>query len=271
MSTLNHKNNKPIGFFDSGVGGLSVYARFKKILPCEDTLYFGDLANMPYGNKTQDELIGFARKILDFYKSKDVKAVVIACNTSSAQAYDAVKDDYDFKIYPIIQSCAKVIASMNYNRIGVFATEATVKSGVYTKELKKYNGGVLVKEIPCPNWVPIVENSKYNDNFAIADVKLQVEKMMKFSPEKVILGCTHYPYLLSVIKKFAPEDLFIDPAEIFVDYIKSDLEKNNLLNLIGGSESFYVSANPESFQEHSKIFYNVENLPEVVFPQAVML
>ena len=106
---------------------------------------------------------------------------------------------------------------------------------------------------------------------AIADVKLQVEKMMKFSPEKVILGCTHYPYLLSVIKKFAPEDLFIDPAEIFVDYIKSDLEKNNLLNLIGGSESFYVSANPESFQEHSKIFYNVEKLPEVVFPQAVML
>ena len=263
MNTLNHNNlnSKPVGFFDSGVGGLSVYARFKKILPKEDCLYFGDLANMPYGNKTKGELVGFARNILDFYKERDVKAVVIACNTSSAQAYEAVKEDYNFKIYPIIQSCAKVIASANYERVGVFATEATVKSGVYTKELKKYKSGIYVKELACPHWVPIVENNLYTNSEAIEDVRVQVEKMQEFLPDKIILGCTHYPYLISMLKQFAPEELFIDPAEIFVNYIKSDLEKQGLLNESGGTEKFFVSANPESFKTHAKIFYDIKNLP----------
>ena len=106
-------NNAPVGFFDSGVGGLSVYSLFKKQLPNEKTIYFGDLKNLPYGNKSQDELIKFAQTILDFYKTKNVKAVVIACNTSSALAYEHIKDRYDFKIYPIIQSCAKIIAESN--------------------------------------------------------------------------------------------------------------------------------------------------------------
>ena len=266
MNTLNHKslNSKPIGFFDSGVGGLSVYASFKKILPNEDTLYYGDLANLPYGNKTQVELIGFAKNILSFFEDKGVKAVVIACNTSSAQAYEYIKDDYDFKIYPIIQSCAKVIALSGYKRIGVFATEATVKSKVYTRELQKYNKYVEVSEIPCPSWVSFVENNKYTEIDAIKDVKAKLDEMLQFLPDKIILGCTHYPYLLSLLKEFAPKELFIDPAEIFVDYIKSDLSKNNLLSYSGGKESFYVSANPEKFKDHAKIFYNVKNMPELV-------
>lgn len=266
MSTSNHKNSlnsRPVGFFDSGVGGLSVYARFRNLLPSENTLYYGDLAHLPYGNKTQNELVGYARNILNFYKSKEVKAVVIACNTSSAQAYDIIKDEYDFKIYPIIQSCAKIIASKNANRIGVFATQATVNSGVYTRELKKYNSGLEVCEIACPKWVPIVENSNYNNPEAIEDVRIKVEDMLKFSPDKIILGCTHYPYLLGLLKQFAPDELFIDPAEIFVEYIKEDFESLNLQNLSGvkGAEQMFVSANPESFIEHSKIFYNVTGIP----------
>lgn len=264
MSTSNHNSqikSKPVGFFDSGVGGLSVYARFKKVLPFEDTLYYGDLANMPYGSKNKDELVGFARKILDFYKEKDVKAVVIACNTSSARAYEAVKDEYRFKIYPIIQSCAKIIASAGYKKLGVFATAATVQSGVYTHELQKYDSGIEVQEIACPNWVPIVENNKYTEQAAINDVRNQVSKMLEFNPDKIILGCTHYPYLMSLLKEFAPAGLFIDPAEIFVEYIKSDLEECGLLNSSGGAEQFFVSANPESFKAHSKIFYNVKDLP----------
>lgn len=254
--------NSPIGFFDSGVGGLSVYSRFKKVLPNENTLYFGDLAHLPYGNKTQNELVSYARGILRFYEQKGVKAVVIACNTSSAQAYDIVKDEFEFKIYPIIQSCAKVIANSNLERIGVFATSATVSSGVYTKELKKYNKSLEIKEIACPNWVDIVENGKYNENSAQLDIKSHLNEMMKFNPEKVILGCTHYPYLLPILKEYAPNIKFIDPAEIFVDYIKNDMA--NLLNESDGSEEIYVSANPESFMEHSKIFYNIEKNPTLI-------
>ncbi|MCM1072628.1 MAG: glutamate racemase [Bacteroides sp.] len=253
------KKESPIGFFDSGVGGLSVYSRFRSALPCENTIYFGDLKNLPYGNKSQTELIGFARNILDFFKSKDVKAVVIACNTSSALAYDYVKDAYDFKIYPIIQSCSKVIAKMNLNKIGVFATEGTVKSGAYPRELGKYNPSLEVRAIACPNWVSIVEG--VNGVNAELDIKTHLEEMSEFNPDKIILGCTHYPYLLDKLSKYAPKDLFIDPAEIFVEYIKDDLELNDSNS--EGSEEFFVSAEPESFLRNSKLFYDVKTLPVI--------
>ena len=184
-------------------------------------------------NKTKEELVGYARAILDFYKTQDVKAVVIACNTSSAQAYDVIKDEYDFKIYPIIQSCAQLIANQNINRIGVFATVATVNSGVYAKELKKYNQSLEVLEIACPNWVDIVENGKYKDTSARADIKSHLDDMLQFNPEKIILGCTHYPYLLPILREFAPNVEFIDPAEIFVNYIKENMK--NLPSLLTSS------------------------------------
>lgn len=269
MSTLNFNkklNNKPVGFFDSGVGGLSVYARFKKALPCEDTLYFGDLEHLPYGNKTQEELIGFARKILDFHKSKDVKAVVIACNTSSAQAYDVIKNEYDFPIYPIIQSSAQVIASGNVKRIGVFATQATVDSRVYTRELERYNQTLEVREIACPGWADTVETGKLDDAQNVLDIKKHLDEMLEFSPDIIILGCTHYPYLMRILERFAPKDLFIDPAEIFVEFIKKDLGERALLTekQAEGKEQIFVSANPENFVQHSKIFYDVKTLPELI-------
>lgn len=255
------KNFSPIGFFDSGIGGLSVYSRFRKLLPSENTIYYGDLKNLPYGNKTQKELIGFARNILNFYKSKGVKAVVIACNTSSALAYDYVKGDYDFKIYPIIQSCAKIIAGMDVKKIGVFATEGTVKSGAYQRELCKYNPNLEVNAIACPNWVSIVEGVNEGVN-PDDDIKSHLLEMLEFNPDKIILGCTHYPYLMEKLTKFASEDLFIDPAEVFVDYLSKDLDLNNSVD--AGFEEFYVSAEPESFLRNSKLFYDVKNLPQVV-------
>jgi len=261
---MNNYNNLPIGFFDSGVGGLSVYARFKQILPNENTLYFGDLANLPYGNKTKNELLGFGKKILDFYKEKNVKAVVIACNTSSAQIYEDIKGNYDFKIYPIIQSCAKIIASSDVNKIGIFATEATVKSGAYTRELLKYNPNLNTKEISANNWVSIVEGIGDNTEELKKNIKNELDEMMEFKPDKIILGCTHYPYLMNEFTKYLPKEIFIDPAEIFVNYIKEDLKNNLNSSDTSGTEKFYVSANPEEFVKNSKIFYDVKSLPEVI-------
>lgn len=255
-------NSSPVGFFDSGVGGLSVYSYFRELLPNENTIYFGDLKNLPYGNKTQSELIGFAKNILDFFKTKDVKAVVIACNTSSALAYEAIKNDYDFKIYPIIQSSAKIISEMRgVNRIGVFATEGTVRSEAYKHELLKYNQNLFVKEIACPNWVSIVEGLL---NDGEDDIKHHLEEMIKFNPDKIILGCTHYPYLLNILTKFAPKSLFIDPAKIFVQYIKNDIDINNTVSQ--GTEEFYVSANPELFVQNAKLFYKLKTLPLLISP-----
>lgn len=251
--------NLPIGFFDSGVGGLSVYAAFRELMPNENTIYYGDLKNLPYGNKTQEELIGFARNILDFFATKNVKAVVIACNTSSALAYEYVKDDYEFEIYPIIQSCAKVISSMDIEKIGVFATVGTVNSGAYKKELIKYNPKLQVKEVACPNWVSIVEGLLDD---AEEDIKLHVEEMKAFAPDKIILGCTHYPYLIESLSRYLKSDIFIDPAKIFVEYLKENIQLNDSGKV--GYEEFYVSATPELFVKNAKLFYNVKALPNLV-------
>ena len=260
---MDKNNTNPIGFFDSGVGGLSVLARFREILPNENVLYFGDTIHLPYGNKKQEELIGYAKNILNFFESRNVKAVVIACNTSSAQAYDTVKDIYQFPIYPIIQSCSKVIASSGFNRIGVFATEATVKSGKYSQEIIKYNPEIRVKEMASKNWVGIVENSTDNIKDAKAQIRYEIEEMLSFNPDKIILGCTHYPYLMDEFVKYAPKELFIDPAEIFVDFIKRDLTEKLLLNNNSfiGKEEFYVTSSPEDFVKNAKIFYNIKTLP----------
>lgn len=259
-------NTSPIGFFDSGVGGLYVLARFRKMLPNENIIYYGDTIHLPYGNKSQNELIGYAKNILDFLQLKGVKAVVIACNTSSAQAYDSIKNIYPFKIYPIIQTCAKAIAVNNYNRLGVFATVATVKSGKYTDELKKYNSNIQVKELASKNWVGIVEGVGANIQEDIKNIKYEIEEMLKFEPDKIILGCTHYPYLMNEFIKYAPKELFIDPADVFVKYIKHDLNTLNLLNKSSerGSEEFYVSSCPNEFVQNAKIFYKVTNLPTVI-------
>lgn len=254
-----------IGFFDSGVGGLTVFEKVKKILPNENYLYFGDLKNIPYGEKTKEELLLIADKIFRFFESKNVKAVVMACNTTSANTYEELKDKYNFKIYPIIQSCASVIAKMPIQKIGVFATDATIKSGVYGKELKKHKPNLEVFEMSCPPWVSIVENKTQNDPESINSVNYYLHKMLENKPDRIILGCTHYPYLLDILGEFAPKEIFIDPSEYFAEFIKKDLELNNLLSSSAqGSEKFFVSANPENFKLASSMFCQINDLPTLV-------
>jgi len=255
----------PIGCFDSGIGGLSIYSQFRKLLPKENLIYYADIKNLPYGNKTTDELDLFARKILDFFKTKNVKAVVIACNTSSALVYDRVKHDYDFKIYPIIQSCAKIIAGYDIKKLGVFATLGTINSHAYSKEIHKYNNSINVKEIACHEWVNIVESGNIETEECIKNVKSLMDEILEFKPDKIILGCTHYPCLMQVLKKFADESIFINPASIFAKYIQNDLSLNNLINATGeGKEEFYVSASPEKFVKNADLFYSIKNKPILV-------
>lgn len=257
--------DKKIVFFDSGVGGLTVYAKMKEILPNEDYIYFGDLKNSPYGEKTKEELIEISKRIFDFFKTQEVKAVVMACNTTSATAYEPLKDNYDFKIYPIIQSCAKEISALNVKIICVFATEATVKTHAYQKYINQNNPDINVVEIPCPSWVKIVEENKVYDKESEKEIKKYVDKALEFNPDKIVLGCTHYPFLTDVISKFADKKIILNPAEIFVNYIKNDLEKNSMLkNSPCGQETFYVSAFPDKFRHAGSMFCNLKNLPQKI-------
>ena len=257
---------QPIGFFDSGVGGLTVFEKVKKLLPNENYLYFGDLKNIPYGEKSKEQLIEFADEIFKFFEKQGAKAVVMACNTTSATVYEVLKDNYSFKIYPIIQSCAKIIADMDIKKIGVFATNATINSSAYAKELKKYNPKLEVFEIACPEWVKIVEEKTQNEPDSINLVQLYLSEMLKNNPDKIILGCTHYPYLLDTLSEFVSRDIFIDPSAYFAEFIKKDLVKNYMLNDSEkeGSEKFFVSANAEQFQQASSMFYPVNDTPLLI-------
>lgn len=256
-------DKRAIAFFDSGVGGLTVFEKVKKLLPKENYLYFGDTKNMPYGEKTQEQLIEYADKIFKFFEKQNAKAVVIACNTSSAVAYEKLKDNYNFKIYPIIQSVCSTLANLeDVKDLAVIATPATINSHAYSREIAKYNPEINVKEIAAPNWVRIVEEHRINQPQSILQVQEVLENVE--NPDKIVLACTHYPYLLGVLKKFIPAEKFIDPSVYFAQNIKTDLEKCGLLNNKFEYEKFYVSLNPENFKIASELFYKLDELPKLI-------
>ncbi len=259
-------SSAPIGFFDSGVGGLTVFSKVKKLLPCENYIYFGDTKNMPYGEKTPERLIELTREAFEFFQNKGVKAVVMACNTTSAVAYEAVKDDYDFVVYPIIQSVAKIIAERRFERIGVFATPATINSHAYVSQIKKYNDNVEVLEVACPEWVKIVEQNRLEEAESRELVSERLSMMKEFAPDKIVLGCTHYPYLMGILNEFLSAEKFIDPSKDFAEFICSDLEKRGLLDVkkTSGKEKFFVSVEPEKFQQSGRVFYELSKLPQVI-------
>ncbi len=263
--SISNKNssNSPIAFFDSGVGGLTVLNKVKKILPHESFIYYGDTAHVPYGEKTKEQLLEYSDKILKFFEEKGCKAVVMACNTTSSVIYDEICGRYNFKLYPIVQSVTKILANLPIERLGVFATRATINSNVYPREIAKYNKNMQVFGQHCPEWVNIVEKNILTSADSIDIIKADFERMMENNPQKIVLGCTHYPFLLKVLSEFASNDLFIDPAINFAEFIKDDLGDCGILKSSSEEryEEFYVSSNPEQFKIASKMFYELKERP----------
>jgi len=260
---MNNKTN-PIAFLDSGLGGLSVYSEFTRKLPFENTIYFADLKHLPYGNKSEKELINISRKIFDFLKEQNIKALVIACNTLSAVVYDVLKSEYDFKIYPILQIFSKIISYKGYNKIGIFATKATVNSGAYRNNLKKFNKNISVLELVCSDWVDFIEFNKLNTKKAKDDFREKMETMLKFQPEKIILGCTHYPIIINYfIRTEEAKKYFLNPSKEFINYIISDLKASNYINEnnIKACNKFYATDNFNNFSKNAKLFYEIEENP----------
>ena len=254
--------DKKIGIFDSGVGGLTVLKELKDLCPNESFMYVGDTKNLPYGSKTKDELMKITSKIFDFYKLEGAKAVVMACNTTSAVVWNDLKDNYNFPIYPLSQTVCKYFNQFNFSKIGIFATEATINSNVYQKSLNAKTLGIAPKE-----WVDIVEANSIETNQSQEIIKKYATQMLPFAPEKIILGCTHYPYLIKSLTKYFDEKMLINPARIFAQAVKEDLEKKNLLiNTIKTKENddFFVTGSPEKFIENAKQFYEIPTHPQVI-------
>lgn len=245
-------SNAPIGVFDSGVGGLTVVKEIMGQLPGESIVYFGDTARVPYGSKSKETIIGYTRQIIKFLKTKDVKAIVIACNTASALAYDTVKNESEIPIIEMIHPGARSAAETTKNgNIGIIATEATIRSGMYKEFLSKTDSSVNVYGKACPLLVPLVEEGWIDDPITFEVAKRYIQELMQFDIDTLVLGCTHYPLLRKTIKKVVGENVnLVNPAYETAKSLKDLLAKKELLNENDSPEhKFYVSDGAEKFRQ----------------------
>lgn len=252
--------DKKIGIFDSGIGGLTVLKELKELYPKQSYIYVGDTKNLPYGTKSKEELIKITSKIFDFYKLQDVKAVIMACNTTSAVVWEELKNKYNFPIYPISQTVCKYFNQYNFKKIGIFATQATINSQIYQKSLNAQTLGIAPNE-----WVEIVENNASKTEKAQENIKKYANEMQKFNPEKIILGCTHYPYLTEELTKYFEKNTLINPAKIFAQAVIEDLEHKNLLNhSISNEDEFFTTDKPNQFFMNGQNFYKNITIPQLI-------
>ncbi|MEF9916310.1 MAG: glutamate racemase [Lachnospiraceae bacterium] len=268
---IDEKNNFPIGVFDSGVGGLTVVREIMRQLPSENLIYFGDTARVPYGSKSKDTIIRYARQIIRFLRTKQVKAIVIACNTVSALALEVVREEVDIPIIGVVVPGARAaIAGTITKKIGVIATEATIRSQIYTRIIQKEDPDITVIDKACPLFVPLVEEgfAKHHVTGEIIDYYLSSLKESEI--DSLILGCTHYPLLRSRIREYMGEKIqLINPAYETAMDLKQLLEDhritNNDSNRNHAAYSFYVSDVADKFQEfaNSILPYNIETIQEI--------
>lgn len=257
-------NTAPIGVFDSGVGGLTVAREIMRQLPNENIVYFGDTARVPYGSKSKDNIIRFSRQIIRFLKTKNVKAIVIACNTATALALETVQAEFDIPIIGVIVPGARAAVRETRNgHIGVVGTEATIKSETYTKEIKKLLPKAEVVGKPCPLFVPLVEEGFAKHKITEEVIDIYLSGMKETDIDTMILGCTHYPLLRSrIMAYFGDKVHIVNPAyETAID-LKKILEEQDLVNTSGepATYDFYVSDAAEKFKKfaNSILPYDVD-------------
>ncbi len=242
--------NSPIGIFDSGVGGLTVFKEIKKALPKEDIVYFGDTLRAPYGAKNKEELFKYACQIINFLKTKNVKLIIIACNTVSTNCYNELKNVFpQIPIFEIIGTgVLSALKKVDAKKIGVIATESTVKTKQYEIKIKNAFKGVEVYERACPFLVPLIERGLLKSPLTFDMVKYYLKDFKNI--DTLILGCTHYPFLQNMIEDILGKDIkIINPADEIAYNIKSFILENNINNGKGGKYNLFVSKKNPSFDK----------------------
>lgn len=250
----------PIGVFDSGVGGLTVVKEIMNQLPNEDIIYFGDTARLPYGNKSKETIITYTREIVDFLKEKNVKAIVIACNTASAFALETIEAEIDIPIIGVVKPGAKMAALGTRNgRIGVIGTKGTIGSKVYIEYINEINQDLEVLGRACPLFVPLIEEGLLDDRITLDIGRRYTEELLEAGVDTLVLGCTHYPLIRKTLRRIVGEDiLLIDPAHETAKWLKSILEDREIINEKSEAVKyrFYVSDGGEQFEVFANTILN---------------
>ncbi len=242
--------SRPIGVFDSGLGGLTIVREIRRALPQESIVYFGDMARLPYGTKSREQILAYSIQNTLFLIKHKVKAVVIACNSSSSAAFSFLKRHFTLPILDVIEPAAEQAHSETRSgRIGLIATRATVASGAYDKALKKRNPRLSVFGASCPLFVPLAEEGWFAGEIPEAAARVYLRPLLKKKIDTLILGCTHYPLLKSTIRKAAgPSVRLVDSIAPTVRKLTALLDKKGLRNRGGrGALKIFVSDKPGNF------------------------
>jgi glutamate racemase len=239
-----------IGVFDSGIGGLTVLQKIIESLPKENTVYLGDTARAPYGTKSVETVLRYSFENTEFLLQKGVKAVVVACNTSTAIALTQLKNSFSIPVIGVIDPGVRsAIKSTRNKKVGVIGTEATIQSGAYTRALKEADGAVEVYSRACPLFVPLVEEGWIDNDVMEMTVKAYLGSLKQSGIDTLILGCTHYPLLKKAIRNFIGTGVrLVDSAEETAREVEATLKKAVLTRRNGkGIHSFFVTDAPDRF------------------------
>ena len=256
-------DNRPIGIFDSGIGGLTIADGLIQLMPKESMIYFGDTQHLPYGDKSEKTVQRYSLGISEFLIKNDCKAIVIACNTASALAYDVIKNKFpQVKVYNVIDPVVNEVIESKKSAIGVIATRATILSDMYAKKIKELNNEISTVSLATPLLVPMIEEGFHNKNVSheIISAYLSNEKLIGI--DELILGCTHYPLIKEEIKQYYKGRVeIIDSPTIVARKVYSDLEESGMLcDLNEAKYHFYVSDLTESFEASAGRFIHYKNI-----------
>ena len=263
--------SNPIGIFDSGIGGLTVANAIQKVLPNEELIYFGDTAHLPYGDKSPDSIKYYAIRICQFLLERKCKMIVIACNTASSLAYEAVKDFVGGKV-PVVNVIDPVVeyvtSKKNLKRVGVIGTKGTIKSDIYARKLKAKNKKIDVSSLATPLLAPMIEEGFFDNKISrsIIGSYLASRKLAKI--DSLILACTHYPLIRPEVEEYYKDKVdIIDTAGVVANHVKHLLQKEKLLSKKKTPKhNFYVSDFTKSFEDSTRFFFrNKIHLEKVNF------
>lgn len=255
--------SRPIGIFDSGVGGLTVLKAIERILPYERIIYFGDTARVPYGNKSKATIVKFSTENILFLLRKEVKIIVVACNTASALSLDYLKGIFNVPILGVIEAGAqKAIEASANKRIGIIGTRSTIASKSYEKEIMKRDKNVQVYSRACPLFVPFVEEGILQGKIVEQMITMYLSGLKKQNIDTLILGCTHYPLLKKEIAGYLRKVFIVDSAQEIALHTKNILAGEGLLSRHKriGKKEFYVTDEPKGFVKLAKLFLQ-RNIP----------
>ena len=245
-------DQRPIGVFDSGSGGLTAVREIRSILPSENIIYFGDTSRVPYGGRSAEILLRYARQDVHFLRSFDVKALLVACGTVSTNALPVLAAENDIPVLGVVEpSCAAAAAATRNKRVGLIATAASVRSGAYERCLAALDGAIQVYVKACPLFVPLVENGRFRPGDPVIETVAReyLEPLRATGIDTLILGCTHYPLLTEIIADImGPGVALIDSGAAAAQALRQTLTDRGALSQRDyGTLTLYASDQPEDF------------------------